>query len=234
MKSTLRQRARGKWMRELVLWSLFVMTCWPIQGPQGGTQGIMQDEPQTWVKIAVDRGRLSVDLRQADIQMVLASIAERAGITITMESIDQRAISARFTDLELETGLRRLLQLASLNYTILYSQGQAGAAVIKEVIVFGEKQKGEPQPPAVAESDRTEHNENSGNSDVLVVSPAAQAPEASAPPLGEQGANEVIQRMQEFSKRDGQGVPEGTPPAAERQGIEALDTLQKAFQRLAN
>jgi hypothetical protein len=217
-------------MRELVLWSLFIMVCWPARGPQGGMQGTMQDEPQTWARITADQGRLSVDLKQADIQTVLANIAEQAGIAITIGSIDQRAISIRFTDMELETGLRRLLQLASLNYTILYSQGQAGTAVIKEVYVFGEGQQGEPQPSVIAESDS---NENTGKNNLQAVSPSAQAPEVSAPPIEEQGPSEVIQRFQELSRRVEQGIPQGTSPAAERQGIEALGALKKAFQRLS-
>jgi hypothetical protein len=217
-------------MRELVLWSLFIMVCWPARGPQGGMQGTMQDEPQTWTRIAADQGRLSVDLKQADIQAGLANIAEQAGIAITIGSIDQRAISVRFTDMELEAGLRRLLQLASLNYSILYSQRQAGTAVIKEVYVFGEGQQGEPQPPVVAES---ASNENTGKNNLRVVSPSAQAPEVSAPPIEEQGPSEVTQRLQEFSRQLGQGIPQGTSPGAERRGIDALEALQKAFPRLS-
>ena len=231
MKSPLCHSSRGRWMREMALWSLFVMACWPAQGPQGGVQGITQDEPQTWARIAVDRGRLSVDLMQADIQAVLASIAEQAGIAITGEPIGERAISILFTDMDLETGLRRLLQLAFLNYTILYSQGGAGTAAIKEVYVFGEKQKGEPQPPVVAESDS---NQNMENSDPQLVTPWSLAPQASSPPLREQGASEVIQRLQEFSRQAEQGTPQGTSPAAERKGNDALDVLYKAFERLSN
>jgi hypothetical protein len=189
----------------------------------------MQHEPKSWTRIAVDQGRLSVDLKQAEIQMVLARIAEDAEITIMVAPIDQRAISILFTDMELEAGLRRLLELASLNYTIIYSQGHTGTAVIKEVHVLGTKQPG--GQPVVAESDGDENKERGASH---VMSPSALDPQVAAPPLQEQGASEVVERLQKFFGQGGEGTPQGTSPAAEGKGKEALDVLKETFQQLSN
>ena len=85
--------------------------------------------------ITAQEGRLSVDLKEAEMRDVLAQIGKEAGITVVFESASRQRVSVRFSD-ELEPGLRRLLGLAALNYVIVYAQEAGGAVAIREVRVL--------------------------------------------------------------------------------------------------
>ena len=103
-------------------------------------QDRMPRAQETGQGIAVQPGRLSVDLRRADIRTVLEQIGQQAGVRMVFAQNSTRKVSAQFADVELEEGLRRLLQLASLSYIVLYGQGPTGASVVQEVRVYGEKE----------------------------------------------------------------------------------------------
>src|SRR5918996_1648953 len=81
---------------------------------------------------------LGPGLHAADLGEVLAQIGQQAGIRISAGPSAGKKVSARFADVELEEGLRRLLRLASLSHLFLYSQGPAGTVAIAEVRVVGE------------------------------------------------------------------------------------------------
>jgi type II secretory pathway component GspD/PulD (secretin) len=88
--------------------------------------------------VAVHEGRLSVDLREAPVREVLAVIGQQTGLHMHVDATANRTVSAQFTNMELDQGLRRLLRAASLSYTLRYAQGPAATVVLEEVRVFGE------------------------------------------------------------------------------------------------
>jgi hypothetical protein len=90
------------------------------------------------MSVAVHAGQLSVDLREAQVQDVLAMIGQQAGLRVQGASAANRTVSAQFADMELDQGLRRLLRAASLSYTLLYARGPAATSILQEVRVFGE------------------------------------------------------------------------------------------------
>jgi hypothetical protein len=87
--------------------------------------------------MTVHQGRLSVDLREAEVAEVLAWLGQAAGVLITGSPAAGERVSAQFTDVELEVGLRRLLRLAALSYAIRYAEAPTGVASVQEVRVFG-------------------------------------------------------------------------------------------------
>jgi hypothetical protein len=126
-----------------------------------------QAKMPTRLRITVQQGRLSVDLRGADIRAVLAQIGEQGGVRMVFSQNSTRKVSAQFAGVELEEGLRRLLQQASLSYIVLYGPGPTGASVVREVRVVGEKggvaetaeaPERTPAPQAAVERDRDAHN----------------------------------------------------------------------------
>jgi type II secretory pathway component GspD/PulD (secretin) len=90
--------------------------------------------------VVVHEGQLSVDLREAPVREVLAAIGKQAGLRVLVDASVHRTISAQFTDMALEQGLRRLLRVASLSYTLRYTWDPAATLVLEEVRVFGEAQ----------------------------------------------------------------------------------------------
>jgi type II secretory pathway component GspD/PulD (secretin) len=96
-------------------------------------RGVSRGEER--LAITAQEGRLSVDLKEAEMRDVLTQIGKEAGITVVFESASRKRVSVRFSD-ELEPGLRRLLGLAALNYVIVYAQEAGGAVAIREVRVL--------------------------------------------------------------------------------------------------
>src|SRR5262249_3273025 len=125
-----------------------------VQGAVSGehdTPGTGRDRSEGWAKVTVAQGRLSVDLKDADIAMVLSRIGEQAGFPVIMGSIAQRTISVQFTDTELVEGLRRLLQLASLSYALVYAARTDSGVGLKELRAWSEGAGDTPTlPPAPA------------------------------------------------------------------------------------
>lgn len=226
MSAARRSGYRGRWLRELVIYSLALLACWAAPRLEGGTQGSGRDHPQTRVRITVERGRLSVDLRQADLQAVLAQIGEQAGITIVMNPKDRRTISAEFTNVELEAGIRRLLRGASLSHTIHYIREPAGVVVIKEVRVLREENGGEPLQLAVSEADG---NTNGDNVVSHAVPPLMQTAEDS-PPAGAEGTDAAA-RFREAFELARQRAPQAAFPAAEGKESDVGSAFRNLLQQ---
>jgi hypothetical protein len=116
------------------LWSIGVVTALLV----GVLAGLGAGAPAGMrLRITAQHGQLSVDVHQADIRAVLAQIGEQAGVRIVLAQPAAREVSAQFSGVELEAGLRHLLRLASLSYLMLYGQGPTGAPVVQEVRVYG-------------------------------------------------------------------------------------------------
>jgi hypothetical protein len=71
--------------------------------------------PAAQLHPTVQQGRLSVDLRDAEVAEVLARLGQDAGVLITGSPTSEARVSAQFTDVELEVAVRRLLRLAALS-----------------------------------------------------------------------------------------------------------------------
>ncbi len=70
--------------------------------------------------VTVDRGRLTVSLKEAKLGDVMEAIAHQSGIEINVNNeVSQATITEAFVGLPLEDGLRRLMR--GMNYTIVYS-----------------------------------------------------------------------------------------------------------------
>ena len=112
--------------------------------------GIALKGPAPRLHVAVQQGQLSVDLWEADVKEVFTQIGQKAGIPIIMSSSAGETISAQFTGVTLEQGLRRLLQQASRSYVMRYAADPAGGVAMREVRVWGKAQEGD-AAPVVAE-----------------------------------------------------------------------------------
>lgn len=91
--------------------------------------------------VTVNEGYLSVDLREASVREVLAAIGQQAGLRVRIDAAVTRTVSAQFTAMALDQGLRRLLQATSISYALLYTRGPAATAILHEVRVFGEARR---------------------------------------------------------------------------------------------
>lgn len=89
------------------------------------------------LRIVAHDGQLSVDVHQAEIGAVLAQIGAQAGVRIVLAPPAARQVSAQFSGVELDAGLRHLLRLAALSYVMRYGPGPTGAPVVQEVRVYG-------------------------------------------------------------------------------------------------
>jgi type II secretory pathway component GspD/PulD (secretin) len=119
-----------RWTCSLLVGLLIVLTVWTSAWPMKPLGA--------GIPMMVHEGQLSVNLRQAPVHDVLAAIGQQAGLRVHVDAATNRTISAQFTAMELEPGLRRLLRAASLSYTLLYAPGPAATVILQEVRVFGE------------------------------------------------------------------------------------------------
>jgi hypothetical protein len=122
---------------------------------------------------------------------VLAQIGRQTGIRISSGPSSGKKVSARFSGVELEEGLRRLLRSASLSHIFLYASIPAGSVKISEVRVLGEGKETSPPPATLAEPGL---HANERNTDV----PSGR---------GRSPAPEVVQSVQEPTPEAGQGEP---------------------------
>jgi type II secretory pathway component GspD/PulD (secretin) len=107
------------------------------------------------LQVAVHQGRLSVNLWEADLGEVLAQIHQQAGISFRVSPSPQSTVSIQFTDMALDQGLRRVLQLASRSYAMHYGVGLTGEATLQEVQVFAEAPAGDQNPAGAAHAKET-------------------------------------------------------------------------------
>jgi hypothetical protein len=86
---------------------------------------------------------------------VLAAIGRQAGLRIRMEAGQARPVTAQFTVMAVEQGLRRLLRAAALSYALEYTPGPGPTATLHTVRVFGaapDADREGPSPEALAQA----------------------------------------------------------------------------------
>ena len=148
-----------RWGCSMLVGLLIALTAWTGAWPQSRARDVGSAPPKplgTRLHVAVRDGQLSVDLREAQMRDVLAAIARQGGLRVRVDAAVNRTVSAQFTDMELDQGLRRLLRAASLSYSLLYAQSPAATVTLQEVRVFGEGPGGAPasnnrEPVALAQ-----------------------------------------------------------------------------------
>jgi hypothetical protein len=87
--------------------------------------------------VAVDEGRLTLDLQGARLGEVLRTIAEQAGIRVSVEGEADRLISAAFAGVPLDEGVARLTRGGSLVLIYAATGNGPGQARLAEVRVYG-------------------------------------------------------------------------------------------------
>jgi hypothetical protein len=99
--------------------------------------------------IALSDGKLSVDLRDADLADVLQQIATRAGFQLTTSG-QLRRVTAVFTAVSLEEGIRRLVQDHELMLVYRPADVDGTGGTLVEVHVFAASAAPDPVQTAAA------------------------------------------------------------------------------------
>ena len=127
----------------------------PGPAQQAGPSPSVVPQLQARVVINVKDGLLSVDVADAEFGSVMKEIAARAGIRVDMSGdILSRKITTRFSRLDLEDGISRLMTLLQeKNYTIRYdSKGNVNSVDIAGGVAAApssSKTSSRPAAPAV-------------------------------------------------------------------------------------
>jgi HEAT repeats len=89
------------------------------------------------IEVGIQDGWLTVDLRRAPLAAVLRMIGDRAGLRVRLHGELGGPITAAFTALALDQGIRRLIRGHSFALTYAPSRDGAGQPVLTEVRVYG-------------------------------------------------------------------------------------------------
>jgi type II secretory pathway component GspD/PulD (secretin) len=170
-------------------------------------------------QVAVHQGRLSVNLWETDIREVLVEIQYQSGIPISVSPGPEHKVSAQFTDVALDQGLRRLLQLASQSYAMRYALGPPGEVILQEVQVFSRAPVGN-QSPAGAAQGGDEHGSEAGQRFV----DALLQRQVAAPAVAREDESDAV-RFREALERQ-------AAPALERADAPASDAARRFREML--
>jgi hypothetical protein len=102
-----------------------------------------QEAPRS---VTVPEGSRSVNLPDVPVPEVIAMIGQQAGLRVRLDAAATPRVSAQFTALPWEQGLRRLLRGASLSDALLYTHGAAATARLDEGRVCGEPRRADLAP----------------------------------------------------------------------------------------
>ena len=198
-----------RWTFGLLAGLLFALNPWPgawSQEKEPKASDTRRGSQEQQLRIAVREGRLSVELRDADVREVLAQIGHQAGIAIVDSTNVSRTISAQFTGMELEQGLRRLLELAFSSYSIVFAQGPAGAITIKEVHVLESSKR--VQAPADGKDDTFAKPSTAEKREVARrFREAFQRPQQETPSAATETRSEAARRFREALQRSQKETP---------------------------
>jgi hypothetical protein len=138
-----------RWGCRVLLGLLMTLTVWTGTSPEARMREgahVARGPLEAPMFVTVQEGSLSVNLQDVPVQEVIAMIGQQAGLRVRIDAAATQRVSAQFTAMALDQGLRRLLRGASLSYALLYTQGSAATASLDEVRVFGEPRREELAP----------------------------------------------------------------------------------------
>jgi len=149
--------------RSTGLWVLLVLMSGPLWGVRAAGDAHALD-PTPWSVVVAD-DRLTVQLDQVPLSLVLAEVARQAGLRVSgSDGTGDMRVSASFRDLPLADGLRRLLRDRS--YVLVDAPAPPGTPMPRrmgEILVLTHGQPrsaaqpaGDPGETAVAERDPSE------------------------------------------------------------------------------
>jgi hypothetical protein len=99
-------------------------------------QAAAQPAAASSIKVEVEQGRLSLDVRDAPLVHVMRALPQQSGIAIKLHGELTDRITDSFTDMALEEGIRRLLRGKSFAFTYAPSANQAQPSSLIEVLVM--------------------------------------------------------------------------------------------------
>jgi len=181
------------------------------------------------LQMAVHQGRLSVDLWEADLREVLARIHQQTGISISVRPGPEHTVSVQFTDVALDQGLRRMLQLASRSYAMRYAPGPTGEVALQEVQVFAEAPVGDQSPAGAAHA-----GENPGTEVGQRFVDAVLQRQAAALAVGREDESDDASRFRDVLERHSASAPgwtEAPESDAARSFRDALEDATRATAR---
>jgi hypothetical protein len=182
------------------------------------------------MQVTVHQGRLSVNLWEANLGEVLAQIHQQAGIAIRVRPSIEHTVSVQFTDVALDHGLRRLLQLASRSYAMRYAPGPTGEVALQEVQVFAGAPAGDQSPARAAHA-----GEKPGTEVGQHFVAAVLQRQAATPAVAREDERDAASRFREALERNAAPAPEELTDAPERDAArrfrEALEDFTGATQR---
>jgi hypothetical protein len=187
------------WGCRVLLGLLMTLTVCTGAWPQARMRGVENASLRplgAQVHVTVKEGSLSVYLREAPVQEVLAMIGQQAGLHVRSDAAATHLVSAEFTTMALDQGLRRLLRGASLSYALRYTRGPAETAVLHEVRVFDETRREELADQGQVSIQRAERAP-------ARLTPSAQEQRADLPPAEPEPEVDAV------------AEPESTEPAAD-------------------
>jgi hypothetical protein len=185
-----RQRVGWHWSISVTILGVLILwgSAW-LQSSEAGKAPPHHLESQR--HIAVRQGQLSVQLQQAELLEVLSEIGRQAGIVITGSLRSEPRLSAQFTAVPLESGLRRLLRIASLSSAMVYGPGSGGSIALREVRVF--ETGGETAAPLQTIA-RGSHAADAGETSLPFSAALAEISQTWAAPM-EAGESDITSRF---------------------------------------
>jgi len=99
---------------------------------QGAEQG-----PSPAIDVVVSRGQLTVDVRNAPLAQVLRTIAQKAGLVLTLRGDFSAPITQSFAGLALREGIERLTRGHSLALSYAAAAGKPKGEILAAVWVMG-------------------------------------------------------------------------------------------------
>jgi hypothetical protein len=175
------------------------------------------------LQVTVHQGRLSVNLWEANIGEVLAQIRQQAGIAIRVHPSTEHTVSVQFTDVALDHGLRRLLQLASRSYAMRYAPGPTGEVALQEVQVFAGTPAGDQSPAGAAHAGEKPGTEVSQHFVAAVLQR-----QAATPAVARKDERDAASRFRDALERNsapGPGLTDAPESDAARRFRDALEDV---------
>ena len=102
----------------------------------GERQVLANSDGTSAIHVNIQRGLLTVDLRDAPLAEVLRAIGERAGLKVAIDGEASSLVTESFAGVPLEEGIKRLVGDASLVFKYAASPGDASAVALSEVWIY--------------------------------------------------------------------------------------------------